>query len=55
MEFRWAVLGWLLQIPRTYPGQANARLALLYDWFFFNAATDSIMNIEPGMLLMVWS
>ncbi|KAK9815536.1 hypothetical protein WJX72_005348 [[Myrmecia] bisecta] len=52
---RWAVLGWLLQYPRTATGQANTRLALLFDWPFFVPQTDSIMNIEPAMLLMTRS
>ncbi|KAF9904756.1 Integrator complex subunit 3 [Linnemannia zychae] len=31
---------------------ANVKLALMYDWLFFEPARDSIMNIEPAMLLM---
>jgi len=28
---------------------SNAKLALFYDWFFFDAEKDSIMNIgNPG-------
>lgn len=29
------------------------KLALFYDWLFFDDRVDSIMNIEPAMLLMV--
>ena len=31
---------------------ANAKLALFYDWLFFDPTKDNIMNIEPGILLM---
>ena len=33
----------------------QARFSLLFDWFFFDAASDNIMNIEPAALLMVHS
>lgn len=33
----------------------NAKLALFYDWLFFDPNTDNIMNIEPAMLLMTQS
>ncbi|KDP35996.1 hypothetical protein JCGZ_08391 [Jatropha curcas] len=52
---RWAVLGWLLNICRKNYVQANVKLALFYDWLFFDERIDNIMNIEPGMLLMVCS
>ncbi|CAN1292111.1 Integrator complex subunit 3 homolog [Linum perenne] len=35
--------------------EANAKLALLYDWLFFDGRGDNVMNIEPAMLLMVCS
>ena len=31
---------------------AQTKLALFYDWFFYNKESDSIMNIEPGILVM---
>ena len=31
---------------------AQAKPALFYDWFFYNKDQDSIMNIEPGILVM---
>ncbi|CAF92690.1 unnamed protein product, partial [Tetraodon nigroviridis] len=31
---------------------SNAKLALFYDWLFFNPEKDSIMNIEPAILVM---
>ena len=32
---------------------ANAKLALFYDWLFFEEREDSIMNVEPAILLMI--
>ncbi len=31
---------------------SNAKLALFYDWLFFNPDKDNIMNIEPAILVM---
>ncbi|XP_066428560.1 integrator complex subunit 3 [Eleutherodactylus coqui] len=31
---------------------SNAKLALFYDWLFFSPEKDSIMNIEPAILVM---
>ncbi|TVU26636.1 hypothetical protein EJB05_29190, partial [Eragrostis curvula] len=50
---RWAVIGWLLTSCNKAYVQANAKLALFYDWLFFEESMDSVMNIEPAMLLMV--
>mgnify|MGYP002775512892 CR=1 FL=1 len=52
---RWAVIGWLLKCCKSQHVEANAKLALFYDWFFFMTKTDNIMNIEPALLLMVHS
>ncbi|XP_062007677.1 uncharacterized protein LOC133724826 isoform X1 [Rosa rugosa] len=52
---RWAVVGWLLKYCTKNYVQANVKLALLYDWLFFDERVDNIMNIEPAMLLMVYS
>ncbi|KAJ9177109.1 hypothetical protein P3X46_012360 [Hevea brasiliensis] len=52
---RWTVIGWLLKTCRKNYVQANVKLALFYDWLFFDERIDNIMNIEPGMLLMVCS
>ncbi|XP_050235859.1 uncharacterized protein LOC126685907 [Mercurialis annua] len=52
---RWAVIGWLLKSCRKNYVQANVKLALYYDWLFFDERIDNIMNIEPGMLLIVCS
>lgn len=50
---RWMVVGWLLTACRKNYFAAGAKLALFYDWLFFDEANDSIMNIEPAILLMV--
>lgn len=52
---RWAVLGWLLKCCKNHHIEANAKLALFYDWLFFMRKTDNLMNIEPALLLMVYS
>ncbi|XP_058753619.1 uncharacterized protein LOC131626798 isoform X1 [Vicia villosa] len=53
---RWAVIGWLLTTCRRKNYiEANVKLALFYDWLFFNERVDNIMNIEPAILLMVHS
>ncbi|XP_054799499.1 uncharacterized protein LOC129303933 isoform X1 [Prosopis cineraria] len=52
---RWAVIGWLLKSCRKSYVEANVKLALFYDWLFFNESVDNIMNIEPAMLLIVHS
>ncbi|KAL5766348.1 hypothetical protein ACOSP7_016965 [Xanthoceras sorbifolium] len=52
---RWAVVGWLLTCCRKNYVAANLKLALFYDWLFFEETMDNIMNIEPAMLLMVYS
>jgi len=47
-------VGWLLKCCKSNHIEANAKLALFYDWLFFTK-TDNIMNIEPAILLMVHS
>ncbi|XP_068646502.1 uncharacterized protein [Aristolochia californica] len=50
---RWAVIGWLLKCCRRNHVEANAKLALFYDWLFFDEKIDNIMNIEPAILLIL--
>ncbi|CAM0874672.1 unnamed protein product [Alopecurus aequalis] len=50
---RWAVIGWLLTSCSKAYTIANAKLALFYDWLFFDESKGNVMNIEPAMLLMV--
>lgn len=52
---RWALIGWLLTCCRRSHVVANVKLALFYDWLFFDERVDNIMNIEPAVLLMVHS
>ena len=42
---RWAVLGWLLTTCTHPVAAANAKMALFYDWLFYDAERDNIMNI----------
>uniref|UniRef100_A0A8C5NM93 Integrator complex subunit 3 n=1 Tax=Junco hyemalis TaxID=40217 RepID=A0A8C5NM93_JUNHY len=44
---RWAIIGWLLTTCTSNVAASNAKLALFYDWLFFNPEKDSIMNIDP--------
>ncbi|KAL1200069.1 hypothetical protein V5N11_030294 [Cardamine amara subsp. amara] len=53
---RWAVLGWLLELcKQSHHIERSVKLALFYDWLFFDEKMDNIMNVEPAALLMVWS
>nr|CAG4650774.1 EOG090X0205 [Simocephalus serrulatus]SVE94097.1 EOG090X0205 [Simocephalus serrulatus] len=52
---RWAVLGWLLTTCTHPVAAANAKMALFYDWLFYDAERDNIMNIEPAILVMYHS
>lgn len=45
---RWAVIGWLLTTCTNPVAASNAKLALFYDWLFFDAEKDNIMNNEPA-------
>ncbi|XP_057302990.1 integrator complex subunit 3-like [Hydractinia symbiolongicarpus] len=49
---RWAILGWLYTACQNPVTQTNMKLALFFDWLFFQGEKDNIMNIEPAMLLM---
>nr|CAG4636812.1 EOG090X0205 [Ceriodaphnia reticulata]SVE72794.1 EOG090X0205 [Ceriodaphnia reticulata] len=52
---RWAVLGWLLTTCTHPVAASNAKMALFYDWLFYDAERDNIMNIEPAILVMYHS
>lgn len=52
---RWAVIGWLLTTCTAPVAASNAKLALFYDWLFFDPEKDNIMNIEPAILVMFHS
>lgn len=49
---RWAVIGWLFTTCTMPVAASNAKLALFYDWLFFEPEKDNIMNIEPAILVM---
>eukprot|EP00092_Neocalanus_flemingeri_P039033 GFUD01042492.1.p1 GENE.GFUD01042492.1~~GFUD01042492.1.p1 ORF type:complete len:1017 (-),score=289.29 GFUD01042492.1:159-2987(-) len=49
---RWAVIGWILTTCTNPVASSNVKLALFYDWIFFDLASDSIMNLEPAVLVM---
>lgn len=52
---RWAIIGWLLTSCTNTVALANAKLAIFYDWLFFDPNKDNIMNVEPGILVMFHS
>ncbi len=52
---RWTLIGWLLSTCPNNVSAANAKLALFYDWLFYQVDADNIMNIEPGILVMYHS
>ncbi|KAJ2319400.1 hypothetical protein IWW52_001990 [Coemansia sp. RSA 2704] len=52
---RYVFLGGLLRFIRSPVVAANAKLALFYDWLFYDPKSDTIMNIEPGVLIIVQS
>lgn len=49
---RWQVIHWLISMAMAPTVRANARLALFYDWLFYDPVKDNIMNIEPAALLL---
>eukprot|EP01132_Coremiostelium_polycephalum_P008523 gene8523-10478_t len=52
---RWAIIGWLLKHCKSDQWRNYSKLSLFYDWLYYDIKTDSIMNIEPAMLLMACS
>merc|ERR1719233_1950317 len=49
---RWALIGWILTSCTNQVISANVKLALFYDWIFFNPPNDNIMSLEPAILVM---
>ncbi|WZZ65617.1 hypothetical protein YC2023_076987 [Brassica napus] len=46
---RWAVIGWFLELSRQ--NQGSVKLALFYDWLFFDETIcNIIMNVKPAAL-----
>ncbi|KAJ5074492.1 integrator complex subunit 3 [Anaeramoeba ignava] len=52
---RWATIGWLLKSIHSSKIQHQAKIALFYDWLFFDPSQEIIMDIEPALLLMIFS
>ncbi|KAG8191408.1 hypothetical protein JTE90_010584 [Oedothorax gibbosus] len=52
---RWAVIGWLLTTCTSNVAASSAKLSLFYDWLFYDPEKDSIMNIEPAILVIYHS
>ncbi len=52
---RWILIGWLLKCCRTPLSISHSKLALMYDFLYYEPETDNIMNIEPCVLLLVRS
>lgn len=51
---RWAIIGWLLTTC-TASSSHTSKLALFFDWLLYDAKVDNIMNIEPAILVMLYS
>jgi len=49
---RWSLCAWLLNTCTNQIELANLKLALFFDWLFYDAKKDNIMLIEPAILLM---
>uniref|UniRef100_H2ZMT6 SOSS complex subunit A homolog n=1 Tax=Ciona savignyi TaxID=51511 RepID=H2ZMT6_CIOSA len=49
---RWAVIGWLLSSCTSRIATSYSNLALFWDWLFYSPDKNSIMDIEPGVLVM---
>lgn len=50
---RWVVLAYLFSTIKNQWVMSNAKLSLFFDWLCYNLSVDSIMNIEPAILLMM--
>ncbi|KAJ3259833.1 Integrator complex subunit 3 [Boothiomyces macroporosus] len=49
---RWDIIRTILSYIRSIAVGQLAKLALFYDWFFYNPPVDKVMNIEPAALLI---
>lgn len=52
---RWHAISWLIRLLKANFAYANAKMALFYDFLFYDPLQDSIMNVEPAILLIVKS
>ncbi|KAG0231380.1 Integrator complex subunit 3 [Actinomortierella wolfii] len=49
---RFVLINDLFRSVKSNIAAANIKLALFYDWLFYDPARDNIMNIEPAALLL---
>lgn len=49
---RWSVITWLYKLIIHEKAAFDALLSLYLDWLVFDPTVDSIMNIEPGCLVL---
>lgn len=47
---RWAMIGWLLKSIQNEQVLERAKLAVVFDWLFYNPKFDTVMNF--GMFLL---
>lgn len=52
---RWQIISWFLRQMKTNYSTTNAKLALFFDWLFYDPSIDNIMNIEPAILIITKS
>lgn len=52
---RWMLIMTLLKSLRTSYAASTAKLSLFLDWMTFNPGVDTIMCVEPGILLLTKS
>lgn len=52
---RWQMISWLLRHMRSNYSTANTKLAIFFDWLFYDPLVDNIMNIEPAILIITKS
>lgn len=52
---RWQIITWFLRQFKSNYSTSNAKLALFYDWLFYDISIDNIMTVEPAILIMTKS
>ncbi|KAH6588158.1 hypothetical protein BASA61_006063 [Batrachochytrium salamandrivorans] len=50
---RWNVISILLRGVKSAACAQSCKLSLYFDWLFFNHINDSVMSLEPGILLIM--
>ncbi len=49
---RWEAITWLYSQVNNESAAFEALFSIYFDWFVFNPLIDSIMNVEPGCLVL---